>query len=157
MTFGGLFSKWNLTSVRLNVKFAEIEFCPNDDDRQAAWELYVELITRITTQKLPDTDGDEKTALESIHGLFQITRGILKERGRTAPSFSRISIIMLNQVVRPFTAKWHRVLINGDFSSKSTGRDFRTDLKELQGELIDYTKLLAEMAEVEDMTILCDD
>ena len=38
-----LFEKWNLTSLKVNVKFLEMEFEPGDKDRDAAWALYVEL------------------------------------------------------------------------------------------------------------------
>ena len=46
-TFGELFRRWGLKSVKLNVKFAQLEFEATDDDMTAAWDMYVELITRI--------------------------------------------------------------------------------------------------------------
>ena len=57
-----------------------------DGDRIAAWELYVEMFTRVATRRLPSESGDEKTALESIHSLFPTTRGILRQHGREALS-----------------------------------------------------------------------
>lgn len=50
-TFGELFRRWGLKSVKLNVKFAQLEFEATDDDMTAAWDMYVELITRIATQE----------------------------------------------------------------------------------------------------------
>ena len=41
--------KWGLSSLKINLGFLETEFEPKDPDRAAAWELYVELLTRITT------------------------------------------------------------------------------------------------------------
>lgn len=105
MTFKDLFRRWGLNSIKLNVGFAEVEFGATEDDQTAAWDMYVELITRITTQSLDDTDGDEETALNSIYQLFPITREILKSKGRNAENFSKIAIIVLNQIIRPFTAK----------------------------------------------------
>lgn len=69
---------------------------------------FVELLTRITMQPLSDEDGVEQTALDSIHALFEITRQTLKTHGRSCIEFTRIAVIVLNQVVRSFTAKWHR-------------------------------------------------
>ena len=46
------------------------------------WELYIELLTRITTQALPAVEGDEQTALDSVYSLFRTTRKILRQRGR---------------------------------------------------------------------------
>ncbi|MFM7040097.1 MAG: hypothetical protein ACKO2L_20505, partial [Planctomycetaceae bacterium] len=39
---------------------------PSENDQQCAWEIHVELRTRITTQRLHYLDGDEATALESL-------------------------------------------------------------------------------------------
>jgi len=105
--FKDLFQRWGLGSIKLNVLFAEIEFTPTEDDQTAAWDMYVELITRIATQRLDENTGDEETALNSVYSLFDITRTVLKEKGRNAPNFTKIAIIVLNQVIRPFTAKWH--------------------------------------------------
>ena len=75
-TFGELFRRWGLKSIKLNGKFAQLEFEATDDDMTAAWDMYVELITRIATQELDEDYGDEKTALSSIYALFPITREI---------------------------------------------------------------------------------
>ena len=48
----------------------EVELSFQDSDKDAAWELYVELLTRIVTQPLPQEAGDEQTALNSIHGTI---------------------------------------------------------------------------------------
>lgn len=108
MTFKDLFREWGLNSIKLKAGFAEVEFGPTGDDQTAAWDMYVELITRITTQPLDDTTGDEETALNSVYQLFPITRDILKNKGRNAENFTKIAVIVLNQIVRPFTAKWHK-------------------------------------------------
>ena len=152
MTFGELFRKWGLTSIKLNLKFAEMEFNMVEDDQTAAWEMYVELITRITTQTLEDGTGDEETALTSIYSLFDATRNILKSKGRQAPIFTKVAVVVLNQIIRPFTAKWHKKKLEGAFSKWGDCEEFREELKILQGELRKYTSLLAEIAMVEDLT-----
>lgn len=154
MTFGELFRKWGLTSIKLNLKFAEMEFNMVEDDQTAAWEMYVELITRITTQPLEDGSGDEETALTSIYSLFDTTRSILKAKGRQAPIFTKVAIVVLNQIIRPFTAKWHKKKLAGAFSEWGESELFRKELKILQEDLIKYTSLLAEIAMVEDLTEL---
>lgn len=157
MTFRDLFRKWGLNSIKLNGGFAEVEFGPTEDDQTAAWEMYVELITRITTQPLDDTTGDEETALESIYHLFSITREILKSKGRNAENFSKVAVIVLNQIIRPFTAKWHNKKISGAFSNETECMQFRTELRQLQKELVYYSRLLADMAKVEDLTFLLEE
>jgi hypothetical protein len=145
---------WDMTSLKINVGILETEWQPQEKDREAAWELYVEMLTRIVTQPLPDTDGDEKSALESVHALFGITREILRRKGRDCVEFTKIAVVVLNQIVRPFTAKWHRMSLGGAFQDPNARQEFRNDLAKLQIELSKYTKALANIAEVEDLTAL---
>src|SRR5437773_2480663 len=35
--------KWGLSGLKIKAGFLEGEFVPNDPDREAAWELYIEL------------------------------------------------------------------------------------------------------------------
>ena len=116
--------------------------------------MYIELLTRITTQPLDEKHGDEKTALESVYALFAITRQVLKNNTRNCTEFTKIAIIVLNQVIRPFTAKWHRLSLEGAFSDVEQKKEFRNELTQLQSLLRKYTKMLADMAGVEDLTTL---
>lgn len=111
----------------------------------------------IHNRGLDDTTGDEETALNSVYQLFPITRDILKNKGRNAENFTKIAVIVLNQIVRPFTAKWHKKKLNGDFLNENECIQFRTELKQLQAELICYSRLLADMAKVEDLTRLSEE
>lgn len=153
-----LFENWSLTGLKINAVFMNMEWKPQDADKNAAWELYVELITRITTQALTIDIGAEKAALDSIHSLFPSTRGILKHYGRACISFSKIAVIVLNQVVRPFTSKWHKIFTDEDVNNKGLREElrdeFRRELNEIQVKLIAYAHLLSNIADVEDITSL---
>lgn len=145
---------WDMTSLKIKAPFLEMEWNPQDEDKKAAWELYIELLTRVTTQGLDDKDGDERTALTSVFSIFSITRDVMKNNGRNCTEFTKIAIIILNQIVRPFTAKWHRLSTNGAFDNPKKCDEFRADLADLQKSLRLYTKMLADMAGVEDLTEL---
>ena len=146
--------RWGLSSLKINLGFLEGEFKPSDPDRAAAWELYVELLTRVTTQSLAPEDGDEKTALDSVYAVFPLTREILRRQGSGSGEFAKLAIPVLNQVIRPFTAKWHRDSLAGAFKDSSRCQVFRIELEMLQIKLRNYTRALAAMAEVEDLTAL---
>ncbi|MGB7217814.1 MAG: hypothetical protein WBD07_03305 [Vicinamibacterales bacterium] len=149
-----LLEQWDLNSLKITAGFLEMEWVPRDEDKAAAWELYVELLTRVATQDLDPSHGHEKTALESIYHLFPLTREILKRNGRNCINFSKIAVVVLNQVVRPFTAKWH-VEFNGDSPlPPEKAKVFRQELQELQDSLRKYARLLADLAGVEDLTRL---
>ena len=156
MKWKELFDRWSMSYIRLNAGFAELEFSPKDPDRDAAWELYVELLTRMTTQPLDDEHGDEQTALDSVYSLFALTRQTLKNQGRHCTEFAKIAVIVLNQIVRPFTAKWHRASLAGEFNQQKHCDEFRIELRELQLKLVQYSKMLADLAGVEDMTNISD-
>ena len=150
------FQKWHLESLKITTPFAEASWKPLEADSDAAWELYIELLTRITTQRLAPEDGDEKAALDSIFSIFSLSRSIIKHYGRDCIEFTKLAIIVLNQVIRPFTAKWHRISNEGGFNDEATCIEFRKDLAELQYFIHGYTQALADMAGVEDLTSLED-
>ncbi len=145
---------WDMTSLKVSAPFLEMEWNPADPDKDAAWELYIELLTRITTQPLSLEDGDEETALQSVYSLFDLTRTIIKSHGRDCREFTKIAIIVLNQIVRPFTANWHKASVNGELKNPDICKEFRGELNVLQEKLRVYTKMLSEMAGVEDLTVL---
>ena len=149
-----LLGRFNLKRVRLNLAVVGLEMSFEQADRDAAWELYIEMLTRIVTQPLPNNVGDDKTALDSVYSLFPITREILRRRGRSTVKFSMVAIPVLNQIVRPFTAKWHRESLAGAFIDDEKCRDFREELAALQEELRNYNRMLADIAGVEDLTDL---
>lgn len=152
MKWKDLLENWGMTSLKLKAGFLETEWKPTDTDKDAAWDLYVELLTRITTQPLPDQEGIEKTALDSIYTLFPTTRAILKSRGRKCVEFTKLAVVVLNQIVRPFTAKWHEVSTDGGFANPEICKLFRIEMVALQQQIVIYTKALADIAGVEDLT-----
>ena len=81
---------WSMVSLKISVPYLEMEWAPKDADRDAAWELYIELLTRITTQPLPQEDGDEQTALNSVYAVFGLTRDTIKRHGRSCQEFTKL-------------------------------------------------------------------
>ena len=145
---------WSMVSLKISVPYLEMEWAPKDADRDAAWELYIELLTRITTQPLPQEDGDEETALKSVYAIFGLTRDTIKRHGRACREFTKLAIVVLNQIVRPFTAKWHRLSLHGAFADAARCAEFRGELGQLQEQLREYTRMLGDLAGVEDLTKL---
>lgn len=150
-----LFNKFNI-KLTFTAPFmeAEIEFC--DADKDAAWEMYIELLTRCATRRLKDDEGDNKEALDSLHELFGITREILKKYKCNCVNFSKIAISVLNQHIRPFVSKWHKFDLDNQ-PDVNGWRNFREELDVLQMTLKGYTALLANMAGVVDFSNINDD
>src|SRR5678815_2097102 len=93
--------KRNSFVLRRHVRESRIRFMPS-----AALRLWIELETRIASQKLHYRSGSEETAASSIYGLFNTVRQLLGESTPGSP-FAEITLAMLNDVIRPFTARWH--------------------------------------------------
>ena len=163
-----------LTSVKVALKFpyiGEIEgtWVPDENERRAAWEMYVELITRISVAELRPEEGLLREALTSLYTLFDTTRKILREYGPSVAqpkseashlSFGYLAVGVLNSVLRPVLAKWHPLLRDYESirpPSVSTwqheqqwerNQELRQVLSEVRGTLIQYANLLAEVADV---------
>ncbi|WP_395740588.1 hypothetical protein [Prosthecobacter sp.] len=95
---------------------------------------------------------DEKVALECVFSIFGITREVLLKHGAGGMKFAKLVIPLLNQIVRPFTAKWHRCFMDGAFQEAAKRQEFRQELGQMMPKLRLYTRALAEMAGVEDLT-----
>ncbi|MGH8791661.1 MAG: hypothetical protein ACRDXX_03340 [Stackebrandtia sp.] len=103
-------------TVSLNIPFVgrlEGVWVPDQAERDASWELYSELVTRIAVVPLPAGEGRLRAAMNSLYSLFGLTREILKKYGPgvAAPvpgrlNFAQVSLAMLNGLRRT-TARWH--------------------------------------------------
>ncbi len=129
--------------------FDSKEWNPTAADKSAAWQLYTEVRSRITTQPLAYRDGDEETALTSIYNIFGLTREAIKKHEGCA-HFATLAINVLNVHIRPFTAKWHKVKVAGRLSSSDTCHQFRRELARLQEKLRMFMLLLGHLAEGDD-------
>jgi hypothetical protein len=88
---------------------------PADVERSAAWELYLELVTRVSVEELDAEGGFLREALSSLYTFFDTTREILRRYGpEVAPpvapghvSFGVLAVTVLNRVLRPLLSSWH--------------------------------------------------
>jgi hypothetical protein len=119
---------------------------PSESEQQCAWEIHVELRTRITTQRLHYLDGDETTALESLVRLFAIVREVCRTAGPTASVATDVADLLLNQVLRPLTARWHERKLAGKLNPEDLRREFRGELTGLQARLQLISSVLSVLA-----------
>jgi hypothetical protein len=168
----------SLTSVNVGLKLGPVSLSgtwePDEREMEAAWEMYVELATRISTQELKSDEGILGEALASLHDLFSITREVLRRHGPTVArkkgegdhSFAELAVYVLNYAIRPVLAKWHPLLEDYE-AARPEGRsvseheaawehapELRRVLEELRSALLDYANLLAKVAGVEPLIAL---
>lgn len=141
---------------------------PNDAEKKAAWEMYIELVTRISVVELKDEDGILRESLDSLYSLFQTTRDILKKYGpdvaiprkKNELSFGKLAVIILNYQIRPVLAKWHPLLKDYEGQRKKGvsiiahekewqyNHELRQVLNETRKQLMQYSVYLAKVANV---------
>ncbi len=146
---------------------------PDETERAAAWEMLVELSTRISVVELADDEGLAREALDSLHGLFHTTRGILRSHGPDVArnsgtgnlSFGVIAVRVLNDVLRPMLSKWHlRLEAYENLRPDSVSvfewerrwedhQELRDDLRRARQLIRPYVLVLAEAADVHELAI----
>jgi len=150
-----------LTEVKITVpQVSELTFVVNNDARQVAWKLYIETVTRVSTQPLSDEEGFIREALSSLYGLFATTRDTLKSSRPSVPvsggqTVEHLAVTMLNHELRPFLSKWHPRLRDfekahpGDKeSSWPDNMTCRAELRRVQDHLTGFALGFARLAGV---------
>ena len=152
-------------SVSLPFGIGSAKWQADPTEQNAAWSLYVELVTRIAVQSLGTEQGLLREALNSLYTLFGTTREVLKSAGpqvgASRHSVGGIAIAVLNNGLRPFMTRWHPALEEWEvqrpdnLSKKvheqnwSEVAQMRQELAELRNDLEQYAIALAEIAGVE--------
>lgn len=152
-----------LTEVKITVpQVSELKFVVNNDARQVAWKLYIETVTRVSTQPLTDEEGFIREALTSLYGLFATTRDTLKASRPSAhvsggQTVEHLAVTMLNHELRPFLSKWHPRLRefekahpNGSESAWPDNIACRRELRDVQAHLVGFALGFARLAGVRD-------
>lgn len=139
---------------------------PDNSERDAAWELYVELVTRIAVVPLRPGQGILREALTSLYQLFGVTREILRKYGPKVARppaageyrFGHLAVWMLNAALRPVLAEWHPELERHEAlrQGKSIAEheadwqraaELRGVLEDLRILLLQYAEILAKVCE----------
>jgi hypothetical protein len=156
---------YNRTAILTQVKFtvpqvSELTFVVNNESRMVAWKLFVETVTRVSTQALDEEEGLLRETLSSLYGLFATTREILKATRPSTPipggqTVEHLAITMLNLELRPFLSKWHPRLRefekrHPDASESAWGENAscRQELRTVQSNIHRYALGFAALAGV---------
>lgn len=149
--------------VKLTLPFVgEISgtWAPDDVESKAAWELYVELITRVTIVELRPGSGLVREALTSLYSLFDTTRTIMRKYGPgVAPrsrqhevTFGGVAVAVLAEL-RSVLTEWHPKL--QDWEAKRDPQVGRAEherswahFAELHAELAGTRRALGDLAQV---------
>jgi hypothetical protein len=157
--------------VKLDLKLVSVSgvWEPNDAERAAAWELYVELITRVAV--VPLEYGLLREALSSLYSLFASSRDVLRRYGPQVAepkpngeyNLGYLVVLMLNYAVRPVLSYWHPELQGWESTRPgesspidherawSRADELRAILNDARDQLAVYAELLATACGVPDL------
>jgi len=141
---------------------------PTENERRAAWEMYVEIVTRIPVAYVKPEVGLLRIGLSSLYKLFDVTREILRKYGSSVArpraegqlSFGYLSIKVLDFVLRPFMMKWNPMLAEYERTKKESDSpqdhekkwarydEFNKAMNEVRETMMQYASLLALASEV---------
>lgn len=170
-------ARWGAEEVQVGLNLGVLTVSgtwkPSALERQAAWELYVELITRIAIVPLDPGVGLLREALSSLYSLFGSTREVLRRHGPAVAqpeidggrSFGELAVLVLNLELRPLLARWHPLLEQWEASRPADrartmhedawpdAAQLRDALEQTRQHLVRYADLLAAAAQVPPLTL----
>ncbi len=147
---------------------------PDEKEQSAAWELYVELITRVSVVELQPGEGLLRESLTSLYVIFTTTRDILRTygpsiarpKGEGEVSFGSLALQVINFSLRPVLATWHPLLIDYEHTRDPSvsayaherpwerSAELRQVLSETQHVLRAYAHILAQVADVPQLSTI---
>lgn len=151
-------------TVGLPFGIGQLEFEPDEAEQRAAWELYVELTTRVATRPLEPGTGLIREALSSLYEIISVTREVLREAGpevaQGPDSLGNVAVEVIVQGIRPFLSKWHPLLLEyehecptdtnpyEDERAWEKSAQFHKELAQLQEQMLVYVDALGRIAGV---------
>jgi hypothetical protein len=170
---GSMLSTPKLTEISVEIGLPYIGkiaglWQPDEKEQQAAWELYIELVTRVSVAGLQEDEGLLRESLSSLYVIFTTTREILRKYGPAIArpkaegslSFGYLAIQILNYSLRPVLATWHPLLLDHEHTRHpatsvfeherkwNRAAELRQVLNDTRVVLQDYTTILAQVANV---------
>ena len=152
-------------TIGLPFGIGQLDFEPDEIEQHAAWELYVELMTRVATRPLEPGTGLLREALSSLHEIISVTREVLRKAGpdiaQGPNSLGNVAVEVIVKGIRPFLSKWHPLLLKYEHERSANtnpfeheqaweeAAQFRKELAEFQDQILVYVAALGRIAGID--------
>ena len=149
-----------LGKVEGEVSDAREDFAVSPAQRDIGWRIYVQLVTRVSTQPVREGMGTLHGSLSSLYALMQTIREDLRSLPPTAPregenvhTIETLAAWIMN-VIRNVLAEHHQPLADYEQLHQSEqgypkAAECWKDLEETRGRLNSYAVALSELLEVQ--------
>lgn len=151
-----------LEKVSISAGPIKADFKPTNEERDAAWQVLIDLGTSIATQPFLDKTGHIRDVLSSLHRSFKATQATLRDlRPSTFDGdmhFASVCMALLTKSLGPFLAKWHEPLAAYEANRPKNVSElqhehawpertqFLQQLDDLQATMRAFTTLLSQLA-----------
>ena len=125
------------------------------EDRDAAWQLYIELMSRHVDRAKKVEECNPFTVMDSFEGLFQARTEIFREAGSKSVKTLNKIMPFLNETIRPFVQKWRLEskdgAFNGEYMMSVRRPEFYREAEVLYEEIQTMCDTMARIAGVQNL------
>ena len=148
---------FEIDQAEMGIGSTKLTFKPNNDDRQIAYKIWVELSTRKIGLPI-DLDHDVISEVyDSWYGFFSVTRELIKDipmskiQHESTRKVIKLSIAVLNEGLRPHLTAWQARFRH--WYDKRLKKEDDFDPQTIQSEYPKFQELKANMLEVNNRLI----
>jgi len=157
---------FEIDQAEMGIGSTKLTFKPNNDDRQIAYKIWVELSTRKIGIPIDLEHDVISEVYDSWYGFFSVTRELIKDipvtkiQNESTRKVIKLSIAVLNEGLRPHLTTWQarfrhwyekRLKTEGDFDPQSIQAEYskfnelKADMLEVNNHLIKYRTKMKEL------------
>lgn len=148
---------FEIDQAEMGIGSAKLTFKPNNDDRQIAYKIWVELSTRKIGIPIDLEHDVISEVYDSWYGFFSVTRELIKDipvskiQHESTQKVVKLSIAVLNEGLRPHLTTWQARFRH--WYEKRLKKEDEFDPQAIQAEYPKFSDLKADMLEVNNRLI----
>lgn len=148
---------FEIDQAEMGIGSTKLTFKPNNDDRQIAYKIWVELSTRKIGIPIDLEHDVISEVYDSWYGFFSVTRELIKDipvtkiQNESTRKVIKLSIAVLNEGLRPHLTTWQARFRHWYEKRLKTEDDF--DPQAIQAEYSKFNELKADILEVNNRLI----
>ena len=147
-------SSWEVERAEIGAGSGKVTLKPNNSDRQMAYAIWVELSTRKIGLKIDLEHDVISEVYDSWYQFFSVTRELLKTvpvtqaRNESTQKIIKISIDVLNDVLRPHLTTWQARFRRWFENEMAKKENIDKEPQEVQAEFKKFDELKTDLLEV---------
>ena len=146
--------RWEINEVEIGMGSNKVKIKVNNDDRQIAYKIWVELSTRKIGIEIDPKQDVTTEVYDSWYKFFEVTRELIKnipvsklDRQGTK-AIVKLSIDILNEDIRPHLTQWQAAFRKWYAEEIEKETSISLSPQQIQQNFPQYKELISDMCEV---------